>query len=63
MQRVFDAAERAGVTIGTDGVTIPVEVADLMPAQCICDGSGYATVEFGGQVIARPKCPACDANG
>lgn len=59
MQDVFDAAERAGVVIGTDGAAIPVDVVDTMPPQCICDGSGHATVEFGGQIIARPKCPVC----
>lgn len=59
MQDVFDAAARAGVTIGTDGVAVPVDVADVMPEQCICDGSGYAEVRFGGSVIARPECPVC----
>lgn len=59
MQMVLDAATDQRVTIGHDGCAIPTDTADVMPNQCICDGSGYAEVVFAGRVIARPRCPAC----
>lgn len=59
MQKVLDAAKAQGRIIGHDGAAITDDVADVMPAQCICDGSGYTVVEMCGTVIARPRCPAC----
>lgn len=59
MQIVLDAAAKAGVVIGHDGCAVPVEVDEVMPAECHCDGSGVIPVRFGGQIIARPPCPGC----
>lgn len=60
MQAVLIAAKAQGKRIGTDGVAIPDDVVEVMPPQCICDGSGYAPVMLHGMVVATPPCPKCN---
>lgn len=59
MQAVLDAAKAQDRVIGHDGAASPLDVADVMPDQCICDGSGYGEIVFAGVVIGHPVCRAC----
>lgn len=59
MQKVLDAAKRADATVGHDGAAAHLDVAEVMDAQCICDGSGHREVKFGSRVISVIDCPVC----
>lgn len=59
MQRLIDVAAGWGRPIGHDGVAAPTDIAEMMPPQCGCDGSGVMPVMFNGTAIATVPCPAC----